>query len=140
MTLAALISSLKVDPSDDDLARDLAADRVDLALEAADARFARVALDDRGVRLVQECDVLGGEAVPLDRLGAEEPLGDLDLLLLGVAGELQHFHAVAQRLRDGVEHVRRADEHDVRQVVLDVEVVIEEGVVLFRIQDLEERR
>ena len=36
---------------DDDLARDLAADRVDLALEVADAGFARVALDDRSAAL-----------------------------------------------------------------------------------------
>jgi hypothetical protein len=65
---------------------------------------------------------------------------DLDLLELGVAGELEHFHAVAQRLRNRVQHVGRADEHHVRQVVLDVEVVIEEGVVLFRVEHLEQRR
>ncbi len=78
--------------------------------------------------------------VALDRLRHEEALGDLDLLLLGVAGELQHFHAVAQRLRDGVQHVGRADEHHVRQVVLDVEVVVEEGVVLLGVEHLEQRR
>ena len=39
---------------DDHLARHLAADRRDLALEIADARFARVALDDRLERLVRE--------------------------------------------------------------------------------------
>ena len=77
---------------------------------------------------------------PFDRLRREELLGDLDLLLLGVAGELEHFHAVAQRLRDRVQHVGRADEHHVRQVVLDVEVVVEERVVLFRVEHLEQRR
>ena len=40
----------------------------------------------------------------------------------------------------GVQHVGRADEHDVRQVVLDVEVVVEERVVLFRVEHLEQRR
>ncbi len=39
-----------------------------------------------------------------------------------------------------MQDVRRADEHDVGQVVLDVEIVIEERVVLFRIEHLEERR
>ena len=71
---------------------------------------------------------------------ARGTLGDLDLLLLGVAGELQHFHAVAQRLRNRVQHVGRADEHHVRQVVLDVEVVVEERVVLLGIEHFEQRR
>ena len=77
---------------------------------------------------------------PFDGLGREEPPGDLDLLLLGVAGELEHFHAVAERLRDRVQHVGRADEHHVRQVVLDVEVVIQERVVLFGVEHFEQRR
>src|SRR5262249_56437844 len=47
---------------DDDLARDLAADRRDLALEVPDARLAGVALDDRLERLVEERDVLLHEA------------------------------------------------------------------------------
>ena len=127
-------------PFGDDLAGDLAADRRNLALEVSDAGLARVAVDDRLDRLVGEGDVLLREAQVLDGLGREEALGDLDLLELGVAGELQHFHAVPQGLRDGVQHVGRADEHHVREVVLDVEVVIEERVVLLGIEDLEQRR
>ncbi len=84
--------------------------------------------------------VVVGQAGALDGLGREEALGDLDLLLLGVAGELQDFHAVAERLGHRVQHVGRADEHHVRQVVLDVQVVVEEGVVLLGVEDLEERR
>ena len=59
---------------DDDLARDLAADRGDLALEVADAGFARVALDDRLERFVGEGDVLLGQAGAFDRLRHEERL------------------------------------------------------------------
>ena len=88
----------------------------------------------RNVRLA------GVSPVPSMALGDEELLGDLDLLLLGVAGELQDFHAVAQRLRNRVQHVGRADEHHVREVVLDVEVVVEERVVLLRVEHLEQRR
>ena len=88
----------------------------------------------------REGDVLLGEPGALDRLRHQEALGDLDLLVLGVAGQLQHFHAVAQRLRNRVQHVGRADEHHVRQVVLDVEVVIEERVVLLGIEHFEQRR
>src|SRR5438105_4535633 len=125
---------------DDDLARDLAADRGNLALEVANARLARVALDDRLDRVVGDDDVVGGEAGTFDRLWREEALGDLDLLGFRVAGQLQHFHAVAQRLRDRVQHVGRADEHDVREVVLDVEIVVEERVVLLRVEHFEQRR
>ena len=117
VTLAPVISSLNSLPLDDDLARDLAADRRDLALEVADARLARVALDDRLERFVEERDVRASSSpAPSIAFGDEELLGDLDLLLLGVARELQHFHAVAQRLRDRVQHVGRADEHHVREV------------------------
>ena len=69
----------------------------------------------------------------------EFEVGDLDLLQLGLAGELQDLHAVTLGLGYGVQHVRRADKHDVREVVLNVEVVIQERVVLFGIQDLEQR-
>ena len=123
-----------------DLAGHLAADRRDLALEVADAGFARVALDQRANRLFLDDDVGGGQPRPFDGLGGQEALGDLDLLFLGVARQLQHFHAVAQRLRDGVQHVGRADEHHAREVVLDVQVVVQERVVLFRVQHLEQRR
>ena len=52
MIFSAVISSEVAGALDDDLARHLAADRVDLALEVADAGFARVALDDRLQRVV----------------------------------------------------------------------------------------
>ena len=67
-------------------------------------------------------------------------LGDLQLLLAGVAGDLQHLHAVAQRRRDRVEHVGRGDEDDVRQIEGHLQVVIGEGGVLLRVEHLEQRR
>ena len=39
-----------------------------------------------------------------------------------------------------MDHVRGRDEHDLREVVLRVEVVVHEGVVLLGVEDLEERR
>ena len=53
--------------------------------------------------------------------------GDLELLLLGVAGELDDLHAVAQRRRDRVEHVGGGDEHHLREVERHVEVVVQEA-------------
>ena len=65
---------------------------------------------------------------------------DLQLLLLGVARELDDFHAVAQRRRNGVEHVRGADEQHLRQIEGHAEIVVAERVVLLRIEHLEQRR
>jgi hypothetical protein len=78
--------------------------------------------------------------VPSIAFGARNFCAIWTFSILGVAGELQHFHAVAQRLRHRVQDVRGADEHHVRQVVLDVEIVIQERVVLLGVEDFEERR
>ena len=66
-------------------------------------------------------------------------LGDLDLLVLGVAGDADDLHAVEQRLRHA-QRVRRRHEHHVRKVVVDLEVVVVERVVLLGVEHLEEGR
>ena len=63
----------------------------------------------------------------------------LRLLVLGVAGQPDHFHAVEQRRRD-VQAVRSADEHHLGQVEVDLEVVIVERRVLLRVEHFEQRR
>src|SRR5207237_558684 len=82
------------------LARHLAADRTDLALQAAHAGLARVALDDQPQRLLGYLDLAAGEPVPLDLAGHQVPLGDLQLLLLGVAGHRVGGARVADRADD----------------------------------------
>ena len=66
--------------------------------------------------------------------------GDLELLVLGVAGEADHLHAVAQRPGDGVEHVGGRDEDHPAEVERHAEVVVAEGVVLLGVEHLEHRR
>ena len=66
--------------------------------------------------------------------------GDEDLLVLGVAVEAHELHAVEQRAGDGVDHVGGGDEDHVGQVEVDLEVVVAEGVVLGRVEHLEQRR
>ena len=124
----------------DDLARDLAADRRDLALEPADAGLARVAAHDLADRVVGDLEPAGREPVLLELLRDEVLLRDVQLLVLGVAREVDDLHAVLQRRRDGVEQVRRRDEHDVGQVERRLEVVVLERVVLLGVEDLEQRR
>ena len=79
------------------------------------------------------------QAVGLDLLEDQVLAGDRDLLVLGVAGQPDDLHAVHQRLRHA-QRVRRGDEHHVRQVVVDLEVMVVEGRVLLGIEHLEQRR
>ena len=76
----------------------------------------------------------------LSCFGTRNWRGDRHLLVQRVAGEVDDLHPVAQRRRDRVQHVRRGDEHHLREVVLDVQVVVDEGVVLLRVEHLEQRR
>ena len=74
-----------------------------------------------------------------DRVRDQVLARDLDLLILGVAGDADDLHAVHQGRRD-IERVRRGDEHHVGEIVVDLEVVIVEGVVLLGVQHLQQRR
>ena len=65
---------------------------------------------------------------------------DLELLVGGVAGKADDLHAVAQRPRNGVEHVGRGDEHHAGQVERHGEVIVAERVVLLGIEHFEQRR
>src|SRR5262249_15212420 len=70
-------------------ARDLPADTADLALEVADARFARVATNEEAQRLRRERHVGADRHAMLARLARQQmPLRDPHFLLLGVTGEM----------------------------------------------------
>ncbi len=68
----------------------------------------------------------------------QEALGDLQLLILDVAREADDLHAVFQGWRNGVQDVSRGDEEHFREIVGHVQVVIGEGVVLLRIEYLQQ--
>ncbi len=122
------------------LARDLAGDRGQLALERAHAGLPREVPDDLEDRGLAEDEIAVLQTVVAAHL-VDEMLGrDLELLRLDVAGDLDDLHAILERPRDLAENVRRADEHHAREVVVDVEIVVREGVVLLGIEDLEHRR
>ena len=73
--------------------------------------FAGVVLDDVAQRVVVDLDLARLEPVRLDLAAHQIAVRDLELLVGGVAGEADDLHAVAQRPRNGVEHVRGGDEH-----------------------------
>ena len=98
----------------------------------ADAGFARVVADDFEDSVVVEDEVFLAQA-GLRPLFLDEILArDLQLFLLGVALQAENFHAVLQRGRNGVEHVGRGDKENLREVVVDVEIVVLEGNVSAR--------
>ena len=87
----------------------------------------------------------GGELEPPDRetvffdLARDEvATSDLQLLFLGVTRKTDHFHPIQEGRLNGVGDVAGGDEEYFREVVDDPEVMIAEGVILLRIEDLEE--
>ncbi len=81
-----------------------------------------------------------GQAVLPYLAGEEVAAGDLQLLVLGVAGQLDDLHAVAQRPGDRVLDVGGADEEDAGEVERHVQVVVGERVVLRGVEHLEQGR
>ncbi len=117
----------------------LAADLRDLALQRPHAGFTGVVADDVAQRAFRHLDLATLQTVVLGLLGQQVALGDVDLFVLGVARQPDHFHPVEQRRRD-VQRVRRCHEHHVRQVEVHLDVVVLERVVLLRVQHFEQRR
>ena len=69
-----------------------------LALQVPDAGLAGVVADQIAQRIVGDrplASLIRGTPSAWDQVA----LGDLDLLILGVAGDADHLHAVEQRLR-----------------------------------------
>src|ERR1700722_3334343 len=124
----------------DYFAGDFAADIGHFAAQVAYAGFVRVVANDVRDGLVGKFQVGLGQASGFDFFRDQEALSDLMFFLLGVARDAQNFHAVLQRLRNGVQHVGGANEHYLGEVVFDVEVMIGERVVELRVEDFHERR
>src|SRR5262249_59300758 len=89
-----------------DADRRVAQDLADRPLEVAHAGFPGIALDDLAQRLVRDLDLPELQTVRLHLPAQEKAPGDLELLVGGVAGKGDDLHAVAQRSRNRVEHVR----------------------------------
>ena len=66
-------------------------------------------------------------------------LRDMDFLVFRVAAERDDLHAIEQRRMDCPELVGGRNEEYFRQVDRDLEIVIAEGVVLRRVEHLEQR-
>ena len=92
-----LVDADLVRPALCDTAGRLSAERGELPLEVADAGLPRVLADDESQGTVAELHLRALEPVGLELLGDEVLARDPELLLLRVAGEMDHVHAVEQR-------------------------------------------
>ena len=72
--------------------------------------------------------------------GDKEFLGDLYLLVVSVAAEIDYLHAVAQADGNAPQRVGGSDEHHLGDVVGHVQEMVGELVVLLRVQHLEQGR
>ena len=115
-----------------------ATDAADLAFEFAHAGFAGVVLDYFRQRGRRPLALLALQSILRELPPHEVSLRDFQFLAIGVAGNFDRLHAVAQRGRHIANVVRRGDEDDLREIERHVEVVIDEGVVLSRVEHLEQ--
>ena len=121
------------------LARQLPRHRADLPLQLPHSTLTSVARHHRHDRIVGERDLLVAQARFLELTRQQVFLRDLRLLFLGVAGEVHDFHAIEQRTGNVLYEVRGRDEQHFAQIERNTEVVIGEGVVLRRVEDLQQR-
>jgi hypothetical protein len=112
----------------------------ELPLERAHAGLSGVVGDDDPEGAVGEFDVVLGQGGAGHLSTHQVVAGDGHFLVLGVAVEPDDLHAVEQGPGNGVDHVGRRQEQDLRQIQLDFEVVVAERVVLGRVEDLEQGR
>ena len=138
-TNSALVHPEALAPAARYLRRRLAADGRELPLEVPDAGLACVLARDQAERPFGEDRLPRPEAVRLELFRDEVSPRDPELLLLGVARQLDHVHPVEQRRRDRLHLVRGADEENLREVERQVEIVVPERRVLLGVEHLEHR-
>ncbi len=122
------------------LPADAPAEAGHLPLQVAQARLPGVGSNDGPYGLGGNIELFGSEAVSLQLPGNEEVEGNLQLLLLGVAGKLQNLHAVLEGRGNGVQEIRRGDEHNLGEVIAHIQVMVRKRIILLRVQHLEEGR
>ena len=118
-------------------ARNLAANLGHLTFEATDTGFVGVPRADLVDGTRRPFDAGLSQAVFGQLSRDQEPVGNRRLLFRRVARELNHFHTVPQRRRDGVHRVGGRNEHHLREIKGDVQKVVNKIRVLLWIKNFE---
>ena len=65
--------------------------------------------------------------------------GNVEFFALGVTGQTDDLHAVAQRGGDALDVIRRGDENDLTHIERHIQVTVHEFVILARVEEFEQR-
>src|SRR5690554_4052937 len=121
------------------LTHHLTADLGNLPLQATHTGFPGVVADQVAQGLFRQLELVLTQAISLDLLGQQVTQGNVDLLVFGVTRNPDDLHTVQQRRRN-IHGVGGTHEHHIGKVVIHFQVMVVEGVVLFRVQDLKQGR
>ncbi len=94
----------------------IAADTADFTLQVANASFTGVMVDDFMQGTLGDTALFCIQAIGLHLTFDQVTFGNLCFFLLCVARQLDHFHTVTKRTRNGIRHIGRADKHDAGQI------------------------
>ena len=115
---------------------------VDLLLQLSYSAFACIVLDDAFQGSLVEADflLLLVKTVVLQFRRYQVALGYFYLFLGNVSAHFYQLHTVEQWAWDASQVIGCCDEENLREVVVGIQIVVVEGVVLFRVQHFEQSR
>ena len=116
----------------------LPAEGAQLALQLADAALPRVIPDHGPDSSLADPELAARQAALRHLLGQQVPQGDLQLFLVGIAGEPDELHPVQQRGGNGLRGVGGGDEQHPGEVHRDLQIMVPEGNVLLPVQHLQQ--
>ena len=120
-------------------ARQLATHAPDFAFQISNASFISVIADNFAQRRLGEFYFRRFQAAVFKLARDEKLCGNFEFIFFDIAREFDHFHAVQQWIGDGHIGIGGGNEHHVRKIVIEFQVMIREGVILFRVQHFEHR-
>ena len=119
-------------------AHDFAADGRQLAVKFAYTGFARVVGNHALECRVGNRKVFFRQAAFCKHARDQMLLGDVQLFLWQIAGELEHIHAVEQRGWNCVRHVGSGDEKYVTEIDGNFQIMVSEVTVLLRVKHFQQ--
>ena len=88
---------------------------------------------------LREPEVFVRDAVLLKLTRDEIPPGDAELFFFRISRDFNDLHPIPQSGENRIHEIRGGDEHHLGEIKGNTQVMVAEGVVLFRVQDLEQR-
>ena len=82
------------------------------ALKIAHSRLARIVTNNCQQRVIRKRQFYRAQTILADLARYQILLSNLDFFLLGIAADLNDFHAVEQGCRDRIKRIGRGNEHD----------------------------